>query len=113
MNKQHILSALNEEGKIVYIDEVPNGKSCGCFCAECGERLIARQGNIKIHHFAHVSGNDSVKCSQTALHRLGEKIIIEDKMIPVFKDGTIQFDKVEFVEQEKNLGDIKPDLYAM
>ena len=114
MNAHHILSALNAERKTVSIDEVPNGKNCCCICAECGERLIAKNnGTVNIHHFAHESGNDSIKCSQTALHRLGEKIILEDKKIPIFKNGIIQFDKVDFVEQEKNLGDIKPDLYAM
>lgn len=114
MTKKHILSALNVERKTVYIDEVPNGKKCGCICTECGERLIAKNnGTVNIHHFAHESGNDNIKCSLTALHQLGEKIIIEDKTIPVFNNGTIQFDKVDFVEQEKNLGDIKPDLYAI
>lgn len=114
MTKQHILSALNADGKTVYIDDVLNGKNCGCICAECGERLIAKNnGTVNIHHFAHESGNDNTKCSKTALHQLGEKIIIENKIIPVFENGTIKFDKVDFVEQEKNLGDIKPDLYAI
>lgn len=114
MTKKHILSALNAERKTVSIDEVPNGKNCGCICAECGEKLIAKNnGTVKIHHFAHESGNNSIKCAETALHLLGKKIIIQDKMIPVLKNGTILFDKVDFVEQEKDLGDIKPDLYAM
>lgn len=114
MTKKHILSARNAERKTVSIDEVPNGKNCGCICAECGEKLIAKNnGTVKIHHFAHESGNNSIKCAETALHLLGKKIIIQDKMIPVLTNGTILFDKVDFVEQEKDLGDIKPDLYAM
>lgn len=114
MTKKHILSALNAERKTVSIDEVPNGKNCGCICAECGEKLIAKNnGTVNIHHFAHESGNNSIKCAETALHQLVKKIIIEKKIIPVLKNGTIQFDKVDFIEQEKNLGDIKPDLYAM
>ena len=84
MNKHYILQALNEEGKSVFIDDVPNGKNCGCHCKECGGNLIARQGNIKAHHFAHASGNDSIKCSMTALHLLAEEIICEEKKIPAF-----------------------------
>ena len=112
MVKHYILQAVNGEGKSVYIDDVPNGKKCGCFCAECHGALIAKQGNIKAHHFAHASGNDSIKCSQTALHLLAKEIIAEEKRIPAFVDGNIAFVTVDSVEQEKNMGDIKPDLYA-
>ena len=35
MLKHYILQAINNEGKSVYIDDVPNGKNCGCFCKEC------------------------------------------------------------------------------
>lgn len=112
MMKHYILQAVNTEGKSVYIDDVPNGKKCACFCAECHGALIAKQGNVKAHHFAHASGNDSLKCSQTALHLLAKEIIAEEKRIPAFVDGSITFVAVDFVEQEKNLGDIKPDLYA-
>lgn len=112
MMKHYILQAVNAEGKSFYIDDVPNGKKCGCFCAECHGALIAKQGNVKAHHFAHASGNDSLKCSQTALHLLAKEIIAEEKRIPAFVNGNITFVAVDSVEQEKNLGDIKPDLYA-
>ncbi len=112
MTKHYILQAVNAEGKSVYVDDVPNGKKCGCFCAECHGALIAKQGNVKAHHFAHANGNDSIKCSQTALHLLAKEIIADEKRIPAFVDGNIAFVAVDSVEQEKNLGDIKPDLYA-
>ncbi len=112
MIKHYILQALDSNGKSVFIDDVPNGKNCGCFCSECKGALIARQGNIKAHHFAHQSGNDSIKCSQTALHLLAKEIIKEEKKIPAFVNGKIEFVSVENIEKEKNLGDIKPDLYA-
>lgn len=112
MTKHYILQAVNAEGKSVYVDDVPNGKKCGCFCAECHGALIAKQGNVKAYHFAHANGNDSIKCSQTALHLLAKEIIADEKRIPAFVDGNIAFVAVDSVEQEKNLGDIKPDLYA-
>lgn len=114
MTKNHyILAATNKDRRTVFIDDVPNGKDCGCVCKECGGELIAKNnGNIKAHHFAHKSGNDSIKCSQTALHLLAKEIIAEEKRIPAFADGGIKFVEADFVEQEKNLGDIIPDLYA-
>lgn len=112
INKHYILAAKNEAGKTVTIDEVPNGKKCGCVCIECGSKLVAKQGSVRAHHFAHANGNDSIKCSQTALHLLAKEIIAEEKRIPAFVDGGIKFVEADFVEQEKNLGDIIPDLYA-
>lgn len=113
MKKQYMLLAINAEGNSVYIDDVPNGAKCNCHCADCGGELIAKNnGKIKHHHFAHANGNDSPKCSQTALHLLAKKVIAEEKRIPIFSNGNIEFANVDFVEQEKNLGDIKPDLYA-
>ena len=113
MTKHYILQALIDNGRTAYIDDVPNGKNCGCICEECKGKLIAKnKGNIKIHHFAHESGNDSIKCSQTALHLLAKEIIAEEKRIPAFVNGRIEFVTVDTVEQEKNMGDIKPDLYA-
>lgn len=113
MTKHYILQAVNSDGQSVFIDDVPNGKKCRCFCKECKGALIAKQGNIKAHHFAHANGNDSIKCSQTALHLLAKEIITNEKRIPAFVNGKIDFVSVELIEQEKNLGDIKPDLYAM
>ena len=113
MNKHYILQAITADGKSAYIDDVPNGKNCGCICAECKGKLIAKNnGRIKTHHFAHESGNDNIKCSQTALHLLAKEIIAEEKRIPVPRNGKIEFYKADVVEQEKYLGDIIPDLYA-
>ena len=111
--KHYILQAINAAGKSVYIDDVPNGKKCGCVCKECKGELVAKNGGkIKAHHFAHASGTDSFKCSQTALHLLAKEIIAEERRVPAFVDGNISFVSVASVEQEKSLGDIRPDLYA-
>jgi len=113
MTKHYILQALNADGNAIYIDDVPNGKNCACTCAECGGKLIAKnKGRIKIHHFAHESGNDSIRCSQTALHLLAKEIIAEEKKIPIPRNGQIDIHQMDSIEQEKFMGDIIPDLYV-
>ena len=113
MKKQYMLLAINAEGNSVYIDDVPNGAKCNCHCADCGGELIAKNnGKIKHHHFAHANGNDSPKCSQTALHLLAKEIIAEEKMVPIPRNNTITFYKADSVEQEKYMEDIRPDIYA-
>ena len=39
--------------KSVHISEVERGLACGCICDECKDRLIAKKGTVKAHHFAH------------------------------------------------------------
>ena len=54
-----ILFALDEGGVLRHVDDVPNGKSCGCRCPDptCRQQLIARNHATKmIHHFAHQRG---------------------------------------------------------
>jgi len=41
----------------VDVCEVPNGNQCGCVCPSCHTPLKARQGDIKVWHFAHNSKN--------------------------------------------------------
>lgn len=115
MNKNYILMAENKAGKNVYIDEVPNGKQCGCICKECGGELVAKNnGKIKVHHFAHASGNDSIKCSQTALHLLAKEIIAEERSVPsINKNGQFEFIHADEICLESNLGEIIPDVLAV
>ncbi len=34
-SKAYLTWALNQEGDLVYVDEVPNGNECGCVCPHC------------------------------------------------------------------------------
>ncbi|NHR07411.1 hypothetical protein HA052_19660 [Chromobacterium haemolyticum] len=40
---------------LVEVSEVAQGLACGCVCPGCRGPLVARQGPINIHHFAHHS----------------------------------------------------------
>ena len=45
--------AVDANGAWRDVDAVERGKACGCYCAECSGPLVARQGDVRVHHFAH------------------------------------------------------------
>lgn len=45
--------ALDGAGRWRDVAEVKRGKACGCFCPDCRGALVARKGNVRVHHFAH------------------------------------------------------------
>lgn len=49
----HTLPFGLKNGKLVNVDQVDRGLACGCACPACNGQLIARKGEIRIHHFAH------------------------------------------------------------
>lgn len=112
-----------KEGELVSIKDVESGLKCGCTCPACGEELIARKGNIKIHHFAHTSGTNCEFGYETSLHLMAKDILSKAKEIKLpeviltFDSGkkpillseakTIPIDRVEL---EKKFDDIIPDI---
>ena len=78
------------EGKLLHISEVPRGLAGGCVCPACGDRLVARQGQLREHHFAHAAGNDCRTAVETALHLAAKEILASRKEIVLPSVG-IQF----------------------
>ena len=79
--------ALDLQDKLKYISEVERGRK-GYFCPGCRQRMIARKGNIKIHHFAHDPQDVERrgKCTysdETIRHKLGKEILQYLKHIKV------------------------------
>lgn len=118
-------------GQLVHIDEVPNGLACGCACAGCGERLVAKQGPQTVHHFAHESGGDCAGGLQTALHRAAKAVLSRERrmrlpkllVVEEAKDGmgrkypasrSIASRTVDFNEviEESRFGSVVPDIHA-
>ena len=130
MNSGLLTYALNEKGKMIFIDDVPNGLACHCRCPHCLEPLIAKNdGEIREHHFAHVSGSDCSGAYETAFHLLAKEIISKERavMVPEYRHMTredmdedeclefeiipselMQFEDVE-VEERNDASDIQPD----
>lgn len=79
--------ALDLQDKLKHISEVERGRK-GYFCPGCRQRMIARKGDIKIHHFAHDPQDVERrgKCTysdETIRHKLGKEILQHLKCIKV------------------------------
>ena len=64
------------EDKAVHVSEVQRGLACGCVCADCAGKLIARQGRQRDHHFAHYTQTDCH--GETNLHKMAKQILIDE-----------------------------------
>lgn len=119
-NKEPKLTyALDASGKMVYIGTVKRGISCNCYCPKCKESLVAKLGHEggRQAHFAHQKSSNCHGSYMTALHKLAEQIIEEEKavMAPAYKEINKQkllFEHVE-VEQRVERKDLQPDLVGV
>lgn len=84
MHDNMMTAALGEDGAIHFIDQVPNGKACGCRCTVCKQPLIARQGAERQWSFAHYPEHDASRCAwaaETALHRAAKEVLATIKCL--------------------------------
>ncbi|NJX14642.1 competence protein CoiA family protein [Tamlana crocina] len=109
-----------QNGKLVTIDDVQSGLSCGCVCPNCKSKLIAKKGNIREHHFAHINNNDCFWRGESLIHLKSKEIISNSRTIKlpkliwsynpeilIFDEVTITIDKVTL---ERKVNDFIPDI---
>ena len=72
---------INKGGKLVHVSQVERGLACECVCPSCNERLIAKKGEYREHHFAHESGTSCQYAAETALHLAAKDILARRKEI--------------------------------
>lgn len=46
-------------GRLVSVDEVASGLECNCVCDCCGASMVARKGEVNVHHFGHAPKSTS------------------------------------------------------
>ncbi len=73
--------ALDAEGEWRDVDEVPRGKACGCFCADCKGPLVARHGDVRVHHFAHDDRRDCRHALETSLFGMAMSLMAEEDAV--------------------------------
>lgn len=120
------LFGLDQSNRLVFVSEVPRGLACQCRCVVCREPLIARQGTVREHHFAHASGGEPCEVShESLLHQYAKQVIQEAgalavPLTPVVVDA-LGLDapdaastrlRLPLVETEKALQNVRPDLLA-
>ncbi|WP_162934921.1 competence protein CoiA family protein [Pseudomonas cavernae] len=113
--------ALDQNGRLISIEEALRGLACNCTCVSCGEAVIARKGLIREHHFAHYSNKESCSIQRESLLHLYAKELIRDNLglqlppmpdaYPASDDPTSWWDFVE-VETEVPQAGFQPDLVA-
>jgi len=116
--------ALDKQNRITHISEAERGLSCNCSCVVCGERMMAKKGGEREHHFAHES--NKIACvvnHETLLHKFAKRVIQEagglfvppsvnyrlDSLIEISKTSASWL-MLERIEEEKWLDNIRPDL---
>ena len=121
MKEPKLTYGLDENGTLIHVDDAIRGKGCNCVCPDpqCKAKLVAKQGAKNKWHFAHDNGADCIGGRMTALHKLAQQIIQEEKKIrtPRYEDfyykqepEIITFDEV-LVEQHIKTSEIdrRPD----
>ena len=107
--------ALDGNGVLVHVDNVPKGKACGCFCPSCGKPLYARKGVVRAHHFSHAYDHNCKGAYETVLHLLAKEILQEagQIMLPpssdtIFPSGLVKIHNIEIEKWDEHYR-IKPD----
>jgi hypothetical protein len=67
--------------RMVTAVEVDKGLTCNCICVACKAPLIARQGAVRIWHFAHHRESDCPHAAEAAIHWMAKQLISDRKGI--------------------------------
>lgn len=113
--------ALDQNDRLISIENVQRGLACACTCVSCGEAVIARKGPLREHHFAHHSNKESCFIQrETLLHLYGKQVIRDELglqlppmpgVFPKSEDPTSWWDFVAVQEEVPQTG-FQPDLVA-
>ena len=124
------------DGRLLYIEDhtKQEWQKLECKCPKCNKMLVARMGNVRVHHFYHKQSSNCVGGYESALHLLAKDLIASgiSIMIPEYRisdhsegqeyfvdDNHILFENSGFektiikpdkVEVEVIIDEIRPDL---
>ncbi len=85
--------AVDRAGRAVHAAEVLRGLACECTCPACGAAMIARQGDVRVPHFAHAAGAGCPHGAESGLHLAAKQLIAQHRglMLPeVRPHGTLE-----------------------
>lgn len=107
-----------------HVSEVERGLACDCRCVVCREPLVARQGDVREHHFAHASNREPCRSDhESLLHRYAKQLIemsgcvtvpmtepVANHLGVVPGQPATQLCDFASVDVEISLGTVRPDL---
>lgn len=113
----YLTYALDDNNKLVHIDDVCNGTACACHCIHCKAPLCAKNSGIqREHHFAHAKGHECEGAYESTLHLLAKEILTETGkiMLPpsrdrLFLSGCVRIHNIE-IEKWDDKNKIRPDV---
>ena len=108
------------DGLLVDISQAERGLACSCVCVACEEPLVAKKGEVLIHHFAHASGVECGYAAETLIHWLAKDFLSSTRALtvpPVYAHpGNIiaPYTDILFetISLERPFGEVVPDVTA-
>lgn len=67
--------------RLVSPTQTGNGLKCDCICHVCHSRVIAKQGQERIWHFAHYETTDCPATAESAIHAMAKQLIVERQAV--------------------------------
>ena len=94
-------------GIAMHVNNAERGLKSNCCCYECGERLEAHQGEIKIWHFKHTNKSECKGNPDKGLHDLAISVLAGNNEIKIESNNIIRY---TINSVEKKQGNFIPDL---
>ena len=113
------------DGALTHVSLVPSGLACGCRCPACDAPLVAKKGELKLHHFAHAKDTECASSVETALHLAAKEILerrkqivlpaVEAKLYSTRHSSVLAPEQayvLDRVQLERRVGSVVPDVFA-
>lgn len=66
-------------GEVVDAYSVERGLACNCICPGCMQPLMAKQGDIRVHHFSHLGDRSCTNGQVMALTMAAKQVLAREK----------------------------------
>lgn len=90
-------------GRILDIQEVQSGLNCNCVCPNCGDDLVAVQGQQRAWYFRHHEQKDCESGYQKGLLALAIQVLKNNSYLYLPKYGRISYQGVQAYQQPSDL----------
>lgn len=72
---------IHSDGVVVDAYSVERGLACKCLCPGCRQPLMAKQGEIRVHHFSHVGNRSCTNGQVMALTMAAKQVLSREKRV--------------------------------